>query len=183
MIRINLLPFKGKRKKKGAALTIPAPLIAMVVLLVVSLVIASLVFFNLNGKIDRLTETKAARKKELDDLSAKIKDVEDFEKKIIQINKNKNVIVELRRQQSIPVKMLDELGKQLPENVWLSSLNFRDVKITLEGATFTNDDVVKFVNNLKGSKLFTDVYLNVSQSAKEDGQDIYKFSISMQVRT
>jgi Tfp pilus assembly protein PilN len=183
MIRINLLPFKGKRKKKGPALIIPGPFIAMAVLLALSLVASALLFYNLNGTIDKLTQTKAERKKELDELSATIKKVDEFYKKIMQINMNKNVIVQLRQQQSVPVKVLDEIGKQLPENVWLVAMNIRDTSISLDGATFTNDDVVKFINNLKGSKIFQGVYLKVSQSAKVEGQDVYKFSITMQVKS
>jgi Tfp pilus assembly protein PilN len=183
MIRINLLPFKGKRKKKGPAFAFPGVLIALIVLGMIAGAIDIVVDYNLSSRITGLTETKAVKKKELDELKAKIKDVDEFYKKISQINQNKTVIVQLRQQQSVPVKVLDEIGRQLPENVWLVSLSVKDAAVNLNGATFTNDDVVKYVNNLKGSKIFQDVYLNVSQSSKIEGQDVFKFSITMQVRS
>ncbi|MBF0537834.1 MAG: PilN domain-containing protein [Nitrospirae bacterium] len=187
MIRINLLPTdkKPRRKKKAAAREFPTLIIGLIASLVISLVAAGGGFYLLNKKINELTSNKTQKTAKLETLKKQIKEVDEMEKKIKQVDDNKKVIEELRANQSLPVKVIDELSRVLPENVWLKMLTLNGSNLSVEGVAMTNDDVVVFVNNFKQSKLFKDTYLvkslEVAEKGEKDVVKVYSFGITMVV--
>ncbi|MGW8179722.1 MAG: PilN domain-containing protein, partial [bacterium] len=54
--------------------------------------------------------------------------------------------------------------------------------VSLKGFAFTNSNVVEFVNNLKRSSLFTDVYLEESKETNVEKIDVYEFKLRFMVR-
>ncbi|MBF0517243.1 MAG: PilN domain-containing protein [Nitrospirae bacterium] len=134
-----------------------------------------------------LQKEKAEKTRQLEALKNKIKDVDELEKKIKTINDNKKVIEQLKASQSTPVKVLDEISKLLPDNVWLTKMTISEQGLSLSGTAEKNDDVVIFVNNLKNSKLFNNVYLSKSQSgavgmgAGHSDMAVYNFELQMSI--
>ncbi|MBF0458148.1 MAG: PilN domain-containing protein [Nitrospirae bacterium] len=184
MIKINLLPSDGKakrRKKPPAA--IPLVYAATVLVLVVSLAAAGFGYKMLSNALDMAQKEKAEKTKQLEVLKAKTKDVEALEAKIKTINENKKVIELLKANQSTPVKVLDEISKLLPDNVWLIKMSITEQGLQLSGTAKKNDDVVIFVNNLKNSKLFNNVYLSKSQSGALSDLPVYNFEMQMSIST
>ena len=66
----------------------------------------------------------------------------------------------------MPVKILDEISALLPTGIWLQTMTVSGEDINLDGYGFTNTDIVSFVDNIKTSKLFTEVYLQESKSTE-----------------
>jgi len=61
-----------------------------------------------------------------------------------------------------------------------------DVKgsdINLGCTAFSNTDVVNYVNNLKNSKLFTEVYLQESIQSKTKEASVYTFRLTFKVKS
>jgi type IV pilus assembly protein PilN len=54
--------------------------------------------------------------------------------------------------------------------------------VTIEGIGFTNMDVVAFVENLKKSLTYSDVYLEETKQAKVDKTDVYNFKLNFKVK-
>ncbi|MBF0564639.1 MAG: PilN domain-containing protein [Nitrospirae bacterium] len=187
MIRVNLLLVDRRaRKKKKPPLAMPLIAVGIVAVAIVSLALAAYAYVYLNNKVERLTLEKSDKTARLTDLKKKIKDVEDLEKVTRTIEDKTKLIEELRASQSIPVRILDEVSRLLPENVWLTTMELSGASLAFSGVAFTNDDVVVYVNNLKGSRIFTDVYLKVTKSSTERGDTeipVYIFDISMSVAT
>ena len=65
----------------------------------------------------------------------------------------------------------------LPERVWIISLKEKDGSIVVTGAGMTNDDIVKYVNNLKSSRIFQNVQLTESRQVTESGIPVYNFNL------
>jgi type IV pilus assembly protein PilN len=75
------------------------------------------------------------------------------------------------------VRLLDEVSKSLPLGVNVASLSESSNGINIEGEAFTNEDVVRYVDNLKASRLLSDVTLLETSQAKREGLDIYKYKL------
>ena len=54
--------------------------------------------------------------------------------------------------------------------------------INLGCTAFTNTDVVNYVNNLKNSQLFTEVFLQESVQAGASGLTLYTFRLTFKVK-
>jgi type IV pilus assembly protein PilN len=179
MIKVNLIPAKKKKKQKP----VPAFLIYTGLLtLVVGLVLGYLVYFFSS----RLSEREAkVRENDLRiaELKEKIKAVEDFEKLNATFQKRKDIIEELGRNKSRPVKIVDEISALLPVGVWLTSMDVKGLDVNLGCTAFTNTDVVNYVNNLKTSNLFSDVYLQESIQSKAGKSSVYTFKLTLKVKS
>ena len=178
MIKVNLLPLKKRKKQK----LLPTFLISVVfVTLVAGAVLVYLVFFF----SERLSERQAKvrdNEAKITELKQKIKDVEDFEKRNADFQKRKEIIEQLGKNKTLPVKILDEINKLLPPGVWLVSMDVAGDAVNLSCSAFTNTDVVNYVDNLKLSKLFTDIYLQESVQAQVSGYSIYNFRLTFKVK-
>lgn len=178
MIKVNLLPVKKKKKQKP----IPGFLLGLIGLTVLTvLVLAYAVFFfssRLSDKKAKFRENEA----KIAELKKKIQAVEDFEKRNAIFLKRKEVIEQLGKNKALPVKVIDEISRLLPPGVWLTSMDVKGNDINLGCTAFTNTDVVNYVNNLKGSQLFTDVYLKESVQSLVEKIQVYNFSLTFKVK-
>ncbi|MDH5203336.1 MAG: PilN domain-containing protein [Nitrospirota bacterium] len=178
MIKVNLLPVKRKRKPKP----IPAFVVTMVVAtIIVGLVMAYLAFF-FNSRLETKKETFKDNEKKIAELKEKIKAVENFEQVNKLFQQKTSVIEQLRKNQSFPVKLLDEISKLLPNGVWLHTMTVAGGNINIDGYAFANSDVVSYVENLKNSKVFTEIYLQESKSLTIEKIPVYMFKLTFKMK-
>ncbi len=175
MIKINLLPTKKKAPKKVTDLQQQLILGALILVLVM---IAMWFFWNRQKNIiESLQQQKIAaetRLREQDNTLKEVKNVEDERKKVAE---KIGVIEQLKKNQAGPVRLLDEVSKALPVGVNIALLNESSNNINLEGEAFTNEDVVRFIDNLKASRFLTGVALLETSQTKREGTDIYKYKL------
>ena len=178
MIKVNLLSLKKKKKKKP----LPTFLISMVfITLVAGAILAYLIFF-FSGRVTERQERVKGNEAKIAELKRKIKDVEDYEARNAVFQQRKEIIETLGRNKSVPVKILDEVTTLLPPGVWLTSMDVTVDKVNLSCTAFTNTDVVNYVDNLKSSKFFTDIYLQESIQVQAAGISLYNFRLTFKVK-
>lgn len=184
MIKVNLLPVKKKKKQKP----VPVLLInAGIVTIITIAVLVYVTYFFSSRLSDRETKVRENDKK-IAELKERIKAVEDFEKLNKTFQQRKDIIEELGRNKTRPVKVLDEVSALLPPGVWLTGMEVKGAEIKLACTAFTNTEVVNYVDNLKNSRLFADVYLQESVQAKESSQTktagatVYTFKLQFKVK-
>jgi type IV pilus assembly protein PilN len=178
MIKVNLLPVKKKKRAKP----IPVFIIASVgVTLVVCVLLAYLVYF-FNGRLAAKQSLVAANEETLAKLKDKIKAVDDYEKRNATYKQRKEIIEQLGRNKTLPVKVIDQVSALLPQGVWLTSMGLTGLDVSLGCMAFTNTDVVNYVNNLKNSQLFTDVFLQESVQNQISGFSVYSFHLTFKVK-
>lgn len=178
MIKVNLLPEKKKKKAKP----LPAFLISLVLITVVTLAVLGYVVYFFNSRIEDRKRTVQVNDQRIKELEKKIKAVEDYEARNALFQKRKEIIEQLSRNRTIPVKVLDELSLRLPSGVWLNAFDIKGANISLDCTAFTNTDVVNYVNNLKNSKLFGDVFLQQSVQAQIANYTVYNFRLTLRVK-
>ncbi len=179
MIKINLLPVKKKKKK---AKPVPGFLVATVIVTAVTIVILAYAVYFMNSRLSERKATIASNDRTIEDLARKIKDVENYEKLNATYQKNKEIIEQLGKNKTMPVKVLDEVSALLPPGVWFTTMDIKGTDISLAGMAFTNSDVVNYVNNLKHSSFFTEVYLQESVQAPAEGMSAYAFKLTFKVK-
>jgi len=181
MIRINLLPVKKKKKPK------PLPGYIVGTVLFTVLVVVGTFFVNtlMTEKIKDLRDTKNRNEKKLVLLKKKLKQLQNYEALVKEVEAKKKIIINLRKNQAKPVKILLYLNDTLPKGTWFKMVSIRANNIIVEGFAFSNDDIVKFVNNLKSLGVFQSVYLIESkrQQYRSKGLPqtiiVYSFRISL----
>ncbi len=184
MIRINLLPVKRKKKPKP----VPVFVIVAVIATLVVLVGALFTYVNMKEKITVLKERKTSNERRLADLKTKLKSLENYESLVKTVEGKKKVILQLRKNQGVPVRLMDELSKNLPNGIWLRMLQVKNNTVDIEGYAFTNSDVVKYVNRLKKSALFSSVYLaeskrkDITEGGTKEKIPVYNFKIRLNVK-
>jgi type IV pilus assembly protein PilN len=175
MIKINLIPTKKKAPKK--VIDLRQQLILAVLVVVLMMIVMGYFWKRQKDLIGQLENEKVVadkRIKEQDSILKEVKDVEEEKRKVLE---KIDVIEKLKKNQEGPVRLLDEISKALPVGVNILSLSEASGTISLEGEGFTNDDVVRFVENLKASSYLADVMLLETSQTKREGFDIYKYKL------
>ena len=66
----------------------------------------------------------------------------------------------------------------MPENLWLSKVaELPDKQFAIEGVTFSNFIVARFMQDLEATGHWQNVELSVAQQGKIDGYDVVQFSM------
>lgn len=179
MIKVNLFP--GKKKKKAKPL--PTLLIAAIFITIGVLIVMAYLTFFFNSRLSARKAQVSAKERTITELKAKIKAVEDFEQRNKTFKQRNEIIEQLSKNRSVPVKTLDEISALLPVGVWLHAMSMSGGSINLDGSGFTNTDIVSFVDNMKNSKMFTDVFLQESKSTEVDKIPLYTFKLTLKLET
>ena len=183
MIKINLLPVKRAAKK--AKVPVDTAVFQLVVGLGVVLVFLGACGYRWQMLVDEVTlktQIKESKTRELEVLKKKVQEVEDYEKNKRLLEDKNRIIEQLRKNQGGPVRLLDYLSQSLdPLKIWLTTVD-GDAQVAINGKALTNDDIVQFIRNLQQSGFFTDVMLEESRQAPEEGLIIYQFRLKMSVK-
>ncbi|MCK5512378.1 MAG: PilN domain-containing protein [Thermodesulfovibrionia bacterium] len=177
MIRINLL--SEKRKKK--VIELYAFIIRSALILVLALLVLGVFTVYLIGQASDLKDEKAANETRLGALQVKLTEVRNYESDNALYEQRNKTIEQLKHNQQVPVRLLEEVSASLPQGVWISRLKGAE-PMMLEGAAFSNTDIVDYVQNLKNSRYLTDVTLVESQLKKDREIRIYVFKINFKMK-
>jgi type IV pilus assembly protein PilN len=175
MIKINLLPTKKKAPKK--VIDLQQQLLLGILVIILSLIVMAYFWKRQKDTIATLEKEKIAaegRVREQDNMLKEVKNVEEERKKV---SDKIDVIEKLKKNQAGPVRLLDEISKALPQGVNLISLTENNNNINIDGTAFNNDDVVRYVDNLKASPYLSGIELLETSQTKQEGVDTYKYRL------
>ncbi len=185
MIKINLIPkreIKTKIKKK-VDITLSKDVVRNLLIPVfILLIILGLIFAYLEMTKSNLKREIEQNKNLLSNLQKKVEEVKKFEALNKEIEAKTKVIEDLRKIQVLPVTLLNLIPKKLPDGVWLTALNYDNNAVTIEGFSFSNLNIVTFVENLKAVSELQDVALVESSQAEYEKTTVYKFILRFKVK-
>ena len=180
MIKINLLPTKKKPPKKVIDLQQQLLLGGLVIILVL---IVMWYFWNRQKElIESLKQSKIAAETRIREQDNQLRDVKNVKENRQKVSDKIKIVEDLERNQSGPVRLLDEVSNALPVGVNLTSLVENNNNVNVEGQAFTNDDIVRFIDNLKSSRFLTDVVLLETSQTKQQDMDVYKYKLQFVYR-
>jgi type IV pilus assembly protein PilN len=147
MIRINLLPHREERRK-----TLRQQFYALAgVVAILAGVIWFVGFSYIDNRIERQTAKNEYLKKEIAELDKQIEEIKKLKEQTESLLARKQVIEALQANRSETVHLFNELARQLPEGVFLSSIKQDAQKITLVGYAQSNARVSTLMHNLDES--------------------------------
>lgn len=182
MIRINLLSGPKSRHAK-TQWDVRAQLLLGVGLLLITLASCWWYWAALDDEILAKQTEKQNKEKQLAMLQEQVKQVQDFEAKKKLLEDKNRVIDQLEKSRAGPVRVLDYVSQSIePLRIWLVRLNVNGNHIEIEGRAMTNDDVVAFVNNLRKTDYFTNIWLQESRAAVDNKVSVYQFKLGFSLK-
>jgi type IV pilus assembly protein PilN len=144
MIQINLLPHREERRKQRRiefyVMASLALISAAVIVFIVGLVISN--------SIEDQTQRNDFIKTENAKLDEQIKEIADLRAEIDSLKARQQAVEDLQGDRNLPVHLLDELVKQVPEGIYLLSSKEVGSKVTLTGFAQSNDRISELLRNL-----------------------------------
>lgn len=180
MIRINLMP-REERAKKRKMPTMKMPNLSAAVPLVVLGVVGSAIGFVhtlQTREVGRLESEIATLRAESESYKPQLEKIRQITQKRQDVTARLDIIANLDQERYFRVKLMDEVARSVPENLWLSKVSEQGGRrFELEGVTFSNFIVAHFMQDLEATGHWQDVELSVAQQGKIDGYDVVKFGL------
>jgi type IV pilus assembly protein PilN len=111
-------------------------------------------------ELQQRLEIVAQRKADADRLESIIKEVDDYQTRKDNLQKRIDLINELKKNQKGPVRIMDQISRDLPDLVWLDTLNINAGRVTLNGRGLNPNAIALFVENVKNDPYFEEPQLN-----------------------
>lgn len=143
MILINLLPHReAKRRLRKRAFFVALGAFALIGVLITG------VWFTV---LQQLTAAQMARNEflatQIAQLEAQIKDIATLRAEIEALKARQKAVEDLQTDRNTPVYLLDELVKQTPEGVYLTTIKQSGTTVLVTGVAQTNERVSEFLRN------------------------------------
>ncbi|HNT40161.1 MAG TPA: PilN domain-containing protein [Rubrivivax sp.] len=184
MILINLLPHREARRRQRKQ----AFYVGVALAVALGAVIAAIWYLGLQQLIGEQQTRNQFLKDEIARLDVQIKDIASLRAEIDALKARQKAVEDLQTDRNTPVRLLDELVKQTPEGVYLSSLKQNGHQVQLAGVAQSNERVSEMLRNLLYGSQWLDqpelieirsVNVPVSQGSRETRR---LFQYQMRVR-
>ena len=152
MILINLLPHReAARKRRKEAFQVTMALSA-----VAGLLIAGAIYLWFQAMIEDQQNRNNLLKSEISVLDKQIKEIAGLEDEIASLRARQKAVEDLQSDRNMPVHLLNELVRQLPDGVYLTNLRQDGLVVTLQGVAQSNERISELLRNLTdGTPWFT----------------------------
>ncbi|MEY4138178.1 MAG: hypothetical protein RLZZ371_360 [Pseudomonadota bacterium] len=144
MILINLLPHREIARKRRQELFN----VSLGLSVFVGGLLAGLVFLWLESQISTQQEKNQLLQTEIKKFDLQIKEIAGLEGEIAALLARQQAVENLQADRNMPVYLLTELVKQLPEGVYVSSLRQEGQNVALQGVAQSNERVSELLRNL-----------------------------------
>lgn len=144
MILINLLPHREaarKRRKEAFQATMFASFL-------IGLAIAGAIYWWFQVMITAQQERNNILQSEIKVLEGQIKEIATIEEEIAALRARQKAVEDLQADRNLPVHLLNELVRQIPEGVFVTSIKQADQVIAVQGSAQSNERVSEMLRNL-----------------------------------
>jgi len=144
VILINLLPHREaarKRKREAFYAALGASALA-------GGVMAGIIFLWYAAQISNQQDKNVVLQTEIKRLEGQIKDIATLQAEIAALRARQQAVEDLQADRNMPVHLLNELVKQLPDGVYVSNLKQDNQVVSLTGTAQSNERVSELLRNL-----------------------------------
>jgi len=184
VILINLLPHREERRIARKR--------AFFVALGVAAIVGAVVVGIWYSVLQQLTAAQQARntflKTEIAKLEAQIKDIANLRNEIEALKARQRAVEDLQTNRNIPVYLLDELVKQTPEGIYLTSIKQNGGVVTVAGIAQTNERVSEFLRNTQYNSKWlerpelVEIKAMTAQTTKNEQRRLFDFSMRVTLK-
>ncbi|MEG0199641.1 MAG: PilN domain-containing protein [Comamonas sp.] len=144
MILINLLPHREAAKKRRKE----AFQVNMVLAALAGLLVAGLIYWTFQAMIENQQNKNNLLRSEITVLEAQIKEIAGLEGEITALRARQKAVEDLQSDRNLPVHMLNELVRQLPDGVYITSIKQDGLIVTMQGTAQSNERISEMLRNL-----------------------------------
>lgn len=178
MVRINLLPHRQIRRAERQR--------QFNLMLAVTVVAAGLIGFMVQTVISARIDGQLSRNTRLDtaiaQLDKEIAEIKDLKQQISNVLERKQIVENLQTDRSQAVVLLDEITRQLPEGLFLTSIKQQGNLIELEGVADTNARIATLVRNLSSSQWMEAPRLIEIKAVTVNNQKQNQFKLNVSIK-
>ena len=147
MILINLLPHREiARKRRKDVFNVSLGLSVLT-----GGVLAGLVFLWFQAQISAQQDKNRILQTEIKRFDVQIKDIAGLEAEIAALRARQQAVEDLQADRNLPVHLLSELVKQLPDGVFVNTMRQDGQSVLLQGVAQSNERVSELLRNLGNS--------------------------------
>ncbi len=147
MILINLLPHReAARKRRRDAFN--ASLVGSAL---VGVLIGAIVYLWYQNQIGEQQSKNAFLQSEITVLDNQIKEIANIEQEIAALTARQKAVEDLQADRNLPVHLLNEMVKQLPDGVYITGLRQDAQTIVIQGVAQSNERVSEMLRNLSNN--------------------------------
>jgi type IV pilus assembly protein PilN len=177
-VRINLLPHREERRKRGRQhFMVLGGLTA-----VLGAVIVGAGFLYLGGLVDNQNDRNAYLKSEIAKLDKEIAEIKKLKDEIAALLARKQIIETLQADRAQTVHLLDQLVRQMPEGVYLRSLVQKGLGVNLVGYAQSNARVSTLMRNIESSPWLASPQLVEIKASKAGSKRLSEFNMNLQLK-
>jgi len=183
VILINLLPHREAARKRRRELFQAT----MFVSFLVGLLIAGGIYWWFQIQITEQQAKNSFLQSEIKVLENQIKEIATIEEEIAALAARQKAVEDLQADRNLPVHLLSELVKQLPDGVYITHLKQQDRIVTMQGMAQSNERISEMLRNLTNNtpwlrkpELVEIVAGNVSLGAREQRR-VAVFKVNFQL--
>ena len=144
MILINLLPHREAARKLRRDIFN----VSLAAAFVVGLLISGAIYVWFQARIsDQQTQNRQLQS-EIKRLEGQIKDIATLESEIAGLRARQQAVEDLQADRNVPVHLMTELARQLPDGVYIASMRQENQNVTLQGVAQSNERVSELLRNL-----------------------------------
>ena len=144
MILINLLPHREAARKLRRDIFN----VSLAVAFVVGLLISGAIYLWFQARIADQQSQNRLLQSEIKRLEGQIKDIATLESEIAGLRARQQAVEDLQADRNVPVHLMTELAKQLPDGVYIASMRQENQNVTLQGVAQSNERVSELLRNL-----------------------------------
>ncbi len=144
MILINLLPHREaarKRRRESFFVTLGAAAL-------VGVLIGGLTYSWYQTEIESQRGRNSFLQAEITRLESQIKDIATLQAEIASLKARQTAVEDLQGDRNLPVNLLNELVKQLPDGVYINSMKQDNQTVLMTGVAQSNERVSELLRNV-----------------------------------
>ena len=123
-------------------------------LTVLGILIAAGYWFWQKRELSTRQDTVVQREAEAKKLESIIAEVEDYQRRKDSLQNRIDLINQLKQNQKGPVRIMDQLSRDLPDLVWLDNLTINAGRVTIAGRGLNPNAIALFIENVKNDPFF-----------------------------
>ena len=177
-VRINLLPHREERRKRGRQhFAVLGGLTA-----VLGLAIVGAGYLYISRLIDIQNDRNSYLKTQIAVLDKDIAEIKKLKDEIAALLARKQIIETLQADRAQTVHLMDQLVRQMPEGVYLKGVRQKGLAVALHGYAQSNARVSTLMRNIDASPWLTDPKLIEIKASKVGNKRLSEFNLTMQLK-
>jgi type IV pilus assembly protein PilN len=177
-VRINLLPHREERRKRGRQhFAVLGGLTAAL-----GLVIVGAGFLYISQLIDHQDARNFYLKTQIAKLDKEIAEIRKLKDEIAALLARKQIIESLQADRAQTVHLMDQLVRQMPEGVYLKSIKQKGLNVSLNGYSQSNARVSTLMRNIESSPWLTAPKLIEIKASNVAKKRLAEFNLNLKLK-